>query len=264
MKTVVITGSGRGFGLEMLKVFRENNFNCIVCDVNEEIMDEAKASLEAISSEGEVYTHPIDVTNYESINKLIEDVSSKFDTIDIWINNAGVNQPDMFFWELDDKTISKLIDIDLKGVMYCTNAITKFMLKQGFGAIYAVEGHGSNDALIPKLTLYGTSKRAVTYFMDSMNKELQDSNLTVGKITPGIMMTNFIHNALGDGEHIDVDPKTIKIYNILGDYPETIAANLVPKIINNKKKNPKFVWLTSARAFGRFMSAPFKKRNIFK
>ena len=39
MKTVVITGSGRGFGLEMLKVFRKNNFNCIVCDVNEEVMD---------------------------------------------------------------------------------------------------------------------------------------------------------------------------------------------------------------------------------
>ena len=77
-------------------------------------------------------------------------------------------------------------------------------------------------------------------------------------------MTNFIHNSLGDGEHIDIDPKTIKIYNILGDYPETIASNLVPKIINNKKKNPKFVWLTKVRAFGRFMSAPFKKRDIFK
>ena len=100
--------------------------------------------------------------------------------------------------------------------------------------------------------------------MDSMNKELQDKNIIVGKITPGIMMTNFIHNSLGDGEHIDIDPKTIKIYNILGDYPETIAANLVPKIINNKKKNPKYVWLTKGRAFGRFMSAPFKKRNIFK
>ena len=264
MKTVVITGSGRGFGLEMLKVFRKNNFNCVVCDVNEEVMDEAKVSLEAIPSKGEVYIHPIDVTNYESINTLILDVSSKFKTIDIWINNAGVNQPDLYFWELDDKTISKLVDIDLKGVMYCTNAIARFMLKQGYGAIFAVEGHGSNDALIPKLTLYGTSKRAVTYFMDSMNKELQDKNIIVGKITPGIMMTNFIHNSLGDGEHIDIDPKTIKIYNILGDYPETIASNLVPKIINNKKKNPKYVWLTKGRAFGRFMSAPFKKRNIFK
>ena len=73
MKTVVITGSGRGFGLEMLKVFRKNNFNCVVCDVNEEVMDEAKTSLEAIPGKGEVYLHPIDVTNYDSINKLIED-----------------------------------------------------------------------------------------------------------------------------------------------------------------------------------------------
>ena len=109
MKTVVITGSGRGFGLEMLKVFRKNNFNCVICDVNEEVMDEAKASLEVIPGKGEVYIHPIDVTNYESINSLISDVSSIFNTIDIWINNAGVNQPEKAIWELSEEE-QKIID----------------------------------------------------------------------------------------------------------------------------------------------------------
>ncbi len=77
------------------------------------------------------------------------------------------------------------------------------------------------------------------------------------------MITKFIHTSLGDGETIELDEKTKKIYNILGDYPETIAEFMVDKIINNKKNNVKFAWLTNKRAAWRFMSAGFNKRDFF-
>jgi outer membrane protein TolC len=51
---------------------------------------------------------------------------------------------------------------------------------------------------------------------------------------------------------------------LLGDYPETIAEYIVPKIIKNERNNVKFVWLTSFRAFGRFFKSPFSKRDLFK
>ncbi|MBR1416583.1 MAG: SDR family NAD(P)-dependent oxidoreductase [Bacilli bacterium] len=264
MKTVVITGSARGFGLEMLKVFRKYDFNCVICDVNEKELKNAQKEIENIKGKGIVLSYFIDVTNKNTLIHLIENTLSIVDTIDIWINNAGVNQPDKYIWELDEDSISKLIDIDLKGTILCSNTIIPYMLKQGFGAIYNVEGHGSNDACIPKLTLYGTAKRGVTYFTDSLAKELKDKNVIVGKITPGIMLTNFIKTSLGDGEKIEISEKNKKIYNILGDYPETIANNLVPKVINNTKTNKKFVWLSNSRAFARFISSMFKKRNIFK
>ena len=69
---------------------------------------------------------------------------------------------------------------------------------------------------------------------------------------------------LGDEKHIELDDKTKKVYNILGDYPETIAKFIVKKIINNKKNNVKFTWLTNRRAAWRFMSSAFSKRNFFK
>ena len=133
------------------------------------------------------------------------------------------------------------------------------------GQIYNVEGHGSNDAKILGLSLYGTSKRAITYFTEALAHEAKElnTNVLVGKITPGIMITNFITTALGDGEKIELDPKTKKVYNILGDYPETIAEFMVEKIISNKKNNVKFTWLTNRRAAMRFMTAGFKKRNFF-
>lgn len=140
------------------------------------------------------------------------------------------------------------------------------MIKQGSGQIYNIEGYGSNDAKMLGLSIYGTAKRAITYFTEALAKESEtkNTNVLIGKITPGIMITNFIHTALGDGEKIELDEKTKKVYNILGDYPETIAKFMVDKIISNKKNNVKFAWLTNKRAAWRFMTSGFNKRDFFK
>lgn len=265
MKTVVITGSARGFGYEMLKLFKTSNFNVVLCDVSEENLNKAKEELEKLDGTGKVLSYKADITCEEDVKCLIDGVISETQSIDIWINNAGVNQPMRPIWELDKKTIDRLIDIDIKGTVLCSKLIMPVMIKQGTGQIYNVEGHGSNDAKIMGLSLYGMSKRAVTYFTEALAYEAEQAHtgVLVGKITPGIMITNFIHTALGDGEHIELDEKTKKIYNILGDYPETIAEFMVQKIINNTKNNVKFAWLTNSRAAVRFMTAGFNKRDFF-
>ena len=63
MKTVVITGSARGFGLEMLKKFRENSYNTIICDINESALKEALETLELMNYEGKVLAYKVDVTD---------------------------------------------------------------------------------------------------------------------------------------------------------------------------------------------------------
>lgn len=265
MKTVVITGSARGFGFEMLKLFKKANFNVVLCDVSEDNLSKAKAELEGLPGEGKVLSFVTDVTRDTDVQALIDGTLKETNTIDIWINNAGVNQPMKALWELDKKTIDRLVDIDIKGTVLCSKLIMPVMIKQGQGQIFNVEGHGSNDAKIFGLSLYGMSKRAVTYFTEALAYEAENQNtgVLVGKITPGIMITNFISTALGDGEHIELDEKTKKVYNILGDYPETIAEFMVDKIINNTKNNVKFMWLTNSRATLRFMTAGFNKRDFF-
>ena len=266
MKTVVITGSARGFGYEMIKLFRKNNFNVVLCDISKNDLDIAETNLKGIKSNGNILSYVVDITKEEDVSNMISDVIKNNKTIDIWINNAGVNQPNKAIWELDKATIDRLIDIDLKGTILCTKLIMPIMINQNGGQIFNVEGHGSNDAKIFGLSLYGTAKRAVTYFTETlaMEAEKMNTNVLVGKITPGIMITNFITTALGNGEKIELDEKTKKVYNILGDYPETIAEFMVDKIINNKKNNVKFMWLTSGRAALRFMTAGFNKRDFFK
>lgn len=266
MKTVVITGSARGFGLAMHRLFRERNCHIVVNDISKEALENAKKELEGISGSGKIICVQGDITKSEDIQNIIDTTLSETGSIDFWINNAGVNQPDQPIWELDESIINRMIEIDLKGTILCSKLVMKAMIKQGYGQIFNVEGYGSNDAVQTGLSIYGTSKRAVTYFTEALAHEAEDqnTNVFVGKITPGIMITNFINTSLGDGAHIELPEKTKKVYNILGEYPETIANFMVDKILNNKKNKAQFTWLTNTRAAFRFMTCWMNKRDFFK
>ncbi len=107
----------------MAKYFYENNNGVVICDVNEEELMKAKESLSKIKSTGNIYSYKVDVTKEEDINNMINDLKDKVDSIDILINNAGVNQPNKNIWELDSKVINRLIDIDLKGTILCSKLL---------------------------------------------------------------------------------------------------------------------------------------------
>lgn len=266
MRTVVITGSVRGLGLEMAKVFRQNDLNVVISDLNEEKLKEAKEELKKIESDAKIKYFVCDVTKSKDVSKLIKSTKKLFGNIDIWINNAGVNQPWKAIWELSEEEIDLVLDVDLKGTMICSKLIMEEMIKQDSGAIYNIEGYGSNDAKMLGLSVYGTSKRAITYFTEALAKEAEErnTNVIVGKLSPGIMITDFITNALGDKEKIELPEKTKKVYNILGDYPDVVAKFLVEGILGNSENNAKIEWLTNKKAAFRFMTAAFNKRDFFK
>ena len=91
MKTVVITGSARGLGLEMAKVFKENNVSVIISDLNEDALVKSEEELNKIKSSSVIKHYVCDVTKTKDIESLIKFAKDEFGKIDIWINNAGVN-----------------------------------------------------------------------------------------------------------------------------------------------------------------------------
>ena len=265
MKTVVITGSARGLGLCMAKVFRMNNFNVVISDLREESLVAAEEELLRVNGNGKVSHFICDVTKSSDISNLIRKTIEEYNEIDIWINNAGVNQPDKALWELSEKEIDLVLDIDLKGAVMGSKLVMEEMLKNHKGAIYNIEGYGSNDAMMLGLNMYGTSKRAITHFTQALAKENEERNtgVIIGRLSPGIMITDFITNALGNGEKIELPEKTKKVYNILGDYPDVVSEFLVNEMINNTKNNAHINWLTNGKAAWRFMTAGFNKRDFF-
>lgn len=265
MKTVVITGSTRGLGFEMAKLFRQNGLNVVINGVNPARMAGAKEALEQLPGEGKVYAFKGNVTESASIQGLIDYAVENCGKIDIWINNAGVNQPMRAIWELSEEEIDSLIAVDLRGSVMGSKLAMEQLIKQGGGALYNLEGYGSNDAFMLGLNMYGTCKRAMTHFTIGLAKESEErkTGVIVGRLSPGIMITDFTVKALGGKESIALPEKTKKVYNILGDYPDVVAAYLVKEVLANTKNNAHIQWLTSGKAAWRFMTAGFNKRNFF-
>ena len=265
-RTVVITGSANGFGYEMAKVFKQHNYNIVLSDIDAENLQKSVKSISRIVGRGKVIGIICNVTKYEQLENLYNKTYENFGGVSIWINNAGVNQPNKPVYELEKKEIDFLLDIDLKGTIYGSKLAFEKMKQQGYGQIYNVEGYGSNDAIMTGLSIYGTTKRAVTYFTSALAKESKDitkNTIKVCKLSPGIMITNFINSANGGATKIELSEKTKKVYNILGDYASTIAAHVVPKMVKNKRNNRKIVWLTNAKASRRFMFSCFRKKHFF-
>ena len=264
MKTVVITGSARGFGFAMLKFFRENGFNTVLCDINLNALMTAKEELGKIKSDGKIMFFKADISDLDDIDSLIDGTLEEFGTIDIWINNAAINQFNLPAWEIYDDSIIKLVDTDLKSVMLCSKAIMNVMRNQGYGQIYNVVGDKFD--LFPNGTaIYQSCKTAIDYFSVQMAREAaeQHTGVKVGRLRPGLMITNFINTSNGDGDKFELTSKEKKIYNTLGDYPEVVAEYMVYKIAANSKNNVEFRWLTPMRVFNKKFISIFKKKDFF-
>ena len=266
MKTAVITGSARGLGFEMAKLFHKYGWNLVLNGTKPDKLEAAVKALRESEGSGGVEGFCGSVVSGADLQALIDTAVDRFGAIDIWINNAGVNQPMRAIWELTEAEIDAVLNIDLRGAILGSRLAALQMEKQPEGGfIYNLEGYGSNDAMMLGLNLYGTSKRAVTHFTQAFAKELAErgSKVKAGRLSPGIMITDFTVKALGGAESITLPEKTKKVYNILGDYPDVVAAHLVKGMLENTKNNAHIEWLTSGKAAWRFMTAAFNKRNFF-
>jgi short-subunit dehydrogenase len=263
MKNIVITGSTRGLGLEMAKEFLKSGCNVTISGSKPESFDNAKDTLKEF--ENKYMYMPCNVRNIADIKRLWLKSFEKWGSIDIWINNAGQNCPRESLWNTPDEYIDAVVDTNIKGVMYGSKVAAENMLHQGYGQIWNMEGLGSNDMIIEQTILYGTSKRALTYFTKGLAKELKATPVIAGRLSPGMMLTEFITKSpTGEISSVTQDYQFRKVFNILGDLPETVAQFFVPRILSNTKQDAHLVWLTNRKSAKRFMMAPFKKRNLLK
>ena len=131
----------------------------------------------------------------------------------------------------------------------------------GGGQIWNMEGFGSGGQVQPGMCAYGATKRAVNYINKALQKEVKDTPVQVCTLSPGIVVTDLL---MGDYDLASPEwQKSKRIFNILGDTVETVTPFLVDGILKTDKSGGKVVWLTGGKAFGRFMTAGFNKRDLF-
>ena len=164
-------------------------------------------------------------------------------------------------WELAPELVDAIVRTDLLGVLYGARVAMRGMAARGAGAIWFMEGHGSDGRIMKGLSVYGTAKRALRYAARALAVEARGTGVLVGALSPGIMVTDFTMKQIDRGNAEEWE-RTKKVFNILADTPETVAAFLVPRILAAKKNGTLIAWLTSAKIMFRFMTAGFTRRRV--
>jgi NAD(P)-dependent dehydrogenase (short-subunit alcohol dehydrogenase family) len=161
-KNIVITGGTRGIGFCMAREFLLRRCNVTISGTGEETIAQAVEKLQAHSER--LQTATCDVRDYASVEALWNSAMERWGSIDIWINNAGISQPFARVWDLDERAIRAVIETNVTGMMYGSQIAMRGMMLQGRGAIYNMEGWGSDGGHMNNLNVYGTSKHALRYF----------------------------------------------------------------------------------------------------
>lgn len=261
MKNIVITGSTRGIGLAMALEFLKSGCQVTLSGRKEKLSKDTQSLLERFADHY-IYV-PCNVQDENDVQKLWDLSMEHWHMIDIWINNAGQNTPHMFIWETEKNHTDDVISTNILGMIYGSQVAAKGMLAQGSGAIYSMEGLGSNNMIQKKTILYGTTKHALTYFMKGLAKELKDTPIIVGRLSPGIMLTDFITKTPDGAPSTVLENQSFKkVFNILADRPETVAKFFIPKMLKNTKENVQIAWLTPLKATWRFLTAAFRKNRF--
>jgi short-subunit dehydrogenase len=262
MKHVLITGSTRGIGFGLAKRFIEAGLKVTINGTTETNVTRAVRDLKELYPDKIIQGFVADVSNINEIEVLWEKATRGLGPVTIWINNAGVNQTRKFIWEIDSQTIDKVVKTNITGVINGSIIAFTKMAEQGGGQIYNMEGFGSDGMMMKNMTLYGTTKRAVRYFTQSMAKEAKNSSVQIGTLSPGMVLTDFLLNSL------KANPKEAeknkKVFNILADNVETVTLFLSHKVLMNTKNNAHIAWLTKQKVIYRFMKSLFVKRDLFR
>ena len=231
-KVIVITGSSAGIGYNLAKQFLLRGHKVVINGRNPGRLSNAFDELSKLSKY--VLSVPGDVSENTTHQNLVKQTSESFGKIDIWINNAGIPQPFDEFTKLELSDIENLLKVNLNGTIIGSQVISSFFIEQGHGTVYNMEGFGSDGRMLKKLSIYGTSKRAVRYFTRSLKKELENKNICLGTINPGMVRTDFL-NVDRTFENESAKKQYEKVLRVLAEDPEKVSTYIVRKILENKK-----------------------------
>jgi NAD(P)-dependent dehydrogenase (short-subunit alcohol dehydrogenase family) len=258
-KAVVITGSSRGIGLGLAMRFLEAGCHVVVNGSSDE---STTCALESLKRFGEqVAGFAADVSTPEGVETLFDFAERSFGHVDIWINNAGIAHRQLPAWQLGVDEIARVLSLNINGVVNGTLIPFRRMQNAGGGLIMNMEGLGSDGFMLAGMTIYGTTKSAVTYFTRALAKEASHSKVRIGAISPGMVVTDMLRETV-TGNSADA-AKRRRFFNIMADDVETISAFVCKQILASTADSPRIVWLTKLRIIFKMLTASFRRRDFF-
>ncbi len=189
-KVALITGASRGIGEAVARLFAKQGAKVIIASRNQEALDELAAKINDDLNLDTVVGMACHIGNSESVNALLDKLTSHYDKIDVLVNNAATNP---FFGELLDtpeSMIEKTIDVNIKGYLQMSQLVGNIMKKNGGGSIINTASVNGVTAG-PMQGIYSMTKATVISMTGAMAKETAKYGIRVNAVLPGLTDTKF-------------------------------------------------------------------------
>lgn len=183
---VLITGGASGLGKALALKWASQHAEVCVVDINQHAGEQVCQEINALG--GKAFFVPCDITNTDSITALMKNVQSRWQHIDLLVNNAGVATADkietepMLQWRW-------VMEINVFGMVNMCQQFVPFFKQQGYGSILNVASQAGLTP-IPFMSSYNASKAAVVSLSETLRLELADDNINVSVLCPGFFKTN--------------------------------------------------------------------------
>lgn len=187
-KVSIITGSANGIGLAAAHKFAVEGAIVIVCDVDAAQVGRAVEQLR--SAGGQAEGHLVDVAERATVDAMVAAVKARYGRIDVLVNNAGITR-DARLVKMSAAQFDAVINVNLKGVFNCTQAVAETMLAQGKGAIINTSSIAGTHGNFGQGN-YAASKAGVIGLTLSWARELGPKGVRVNTVVPGTVATHIL------------------------------------------------------------------------
>jgi 3-oxoacyl-[acyl-carrier protein] reductase len=184
-KVAIITGAGSGIGREVALLFAKEGAGVVLTGRTKEKIDMVRQ--EIIKEGGKAICVPGDVTSRVDMNNAVNEAVSSFGRIDILINNAGIIQ-DALIIKMTEEQWDSVIDVNLKGVFNCVQAVVQTMINQESGTIVNASSIVGIFGNVGQAN-YAAAKAGLIGMTKTLAKELGKKGIRVNVVAPGFIMT---------------------------------------------------------------------------
>lgn len=201
-KNAIVTGASRGIGRAIAVGFARAGAK--VALTSRKVNDLEDTAAEIKSFGGEALVVQSHLGKYEEIGKMVETVKNAFGRIDVLVNNAGASPAMGGVLECDERLWDTIINLNMKGTYFVSQAVARLMKEQGGGKIINI---ASVDAFKPEpmVSIYSISKAGVRMITKAFAMELAPYNVQVNTIAPGAITTKML-----DSHWFHLDPEEAK------------------------------------------------------